>query len=293
MTKPKSITISGPFDARHVGGVSVPGATIPIVGIERSSTGLEPDEPPSHTFVATGNVEVPRRSNTIASSLSRPSLRLKTSISLLRGRSNSHSPDTHRRSGPEPHNTSPQNDMPVQSLRKKPSSSRFWQREHHDALPKEAVAKQKEAEKENIPIAERPKPIEKDYPPLKVKTSMVHIAEASITNPYEYHPPPQSTTAQIQRMPSQMTTTHIQRMPSQKQLPPVRPKRADSGTAIDFDNVPVDERPLGFKEILAVSSFQERMALYKKTRDYWAHAEHGLGEWVGRAGGRRAVASRV
>jgi hypothetical protein len=44
---------------------------------------------------------------------------------------------------------------------------------------------------------------------------------------------------------------------------------------------------LGFKEILAVKSLEERMALYKKTRDYWASTDHGLEEWMGRAGVRR------
>jgi hypothetical protein len=63
-----------------------------------------------------------------------------------------------------------------------------------------------------------------------------------------------------------------------------RPKRADSGTAIDFDDVPVEERPMGFKEIMAVKSFAERMECYRKTREYWAKADHGLGEWVGKAG---------
>ncbi|KAF2195691.1 hypothetical protein K469DRAFT_699284 [Zopfia rhizophila CBS 207.26] len=68
-----------------------------------------------------------------------------------------------------------------------------------------------------------------------------------------------------------------------KPLPPVRPARADSGTAIDLTSVPVNERPLGFQEIIAVKSFAERMALYKRTRDYWATADHGLDEWVEKA----------
>jgi hypothetical protein len=74
-----------------------------------------------------------------------------------------------------------------------------------------------------------------------------------------------------------------------------RPKRADSGTAIDFSDALSQRKPLGFKEIIAVSSLEQRMALYKKTREYWATADHGLDEWVGKAGSgpRRAVYSHA
>lgn len=45
---------------------------------------------------------------------------------------------------------------------------------------------------------------------------------------------------------------------------------------------------------MAVQSLAERMALYKKTREYWAYADHGLVEWTGRAGGPKVmVASRA
>jgi hypothetical protein len=83
--------------------------------------------------------------------------------------------------------------------------------------------------------------------------------------------------------------------PRMKETPPplpVRPRRADSGTAIEFDNLPVAERPMGFKEIAAMQSYRDRMALYEKTRDYWANAEHGLAEWTGRSGGPRTVQLR-
>jgi hypothetical protein len=199
MTRSRTITISGPFDARHVGGVSIPGTTVPIVGMQRSNSTLEPDEIPTHLNMS-AKPEAPRRSNTIAHSLSRPSLRLKTSISRLRGRSSSNSPDTYRR---------------------------------------------REREREPTPIS-RPEP------------------ERAVSS----------------------------RPTSAKKLP-TRPKRADSGTAIEFHHVPADERPLGFKEILAVKSFSERMELYKKTRDYWATADHGLDEWVGRSAVRQPLVARV
>ncbi|KAF2205227.1 hypothetical protein GQ43DRAFT_488243 [Delitschia confertaspora ATCC 74209] len=64
-----------------------------------------------------------------------------------------------------------------------------------------------------------------------------------------------------------------------------RPIRSDSGvsvsgTAIDLSSVPLSERPLGFKEIMRISSLEERMKLYRRTREYWAQADHGLNEWV-------------
>lgn len=272
MAKPKSRTISAPFDARHVGGVSIPGATIPIVGIARSSTSLEPDTAPSHTFVAHGNVEVPRRSHTIAASLGRPSLKLKTSISLLRGRSNSKSPIT------ESANEISKEEMSVNSLRKKTSTSRFWQKTHHET-----------------PVFEFPQQDDRGraFPPAsfhtevsvtRSKPSHPLVSSMPASNPYVYQapplpppPPPPPPPATELRLPAPP------RAPGQKTLPAVRPKRADSGTAIDFDDVPAQERPLGFREILVVSSFAERMALYKKTRDYWAHADHGLDEWVDRS----------
>ncbi|KAK7187322.1 uncharacterized protein CC84DRAFT_1200641 [Paraphaeosphaeria sporulosa] len=267
MTKPKSRTISAPFDARHVGGVSIPGATVPIVGIERSSTSLEPDNAPSHTFVAHGNIEVPRRSHTIASTLGRPSLTLKTSISLLRGRSNSNA------QAPEPTDGSLKGEMSVHSLRKKTSTSRFWQKAHHES-----------------PVAESPKedkgamrafPPHKETPVLRTKPSHPFMPSLPTANPYVYQAPPVPSPPPPPA--SELRQTPPQRAPTQKKLPVVRSKRADSGTAIDFDDVPAEERPLGFREILAVSSFSERMALYKKTRDYWAHADHGLVEWVDRS----------
>ncbi|KAF9733012.1 hypothetical protein PMIN06_006872 [Paraphaeosphaeria minitans] len=238
MTKPKSRTISAPFDARHVGGVSIPGATVPLAGLERASTSLEPDTAPSHTFVTYGNIEVPRRSHTIAWTIGRPSLTLKTSISLLRGRSNSNAP------APESTDGSSKGEMSVHSLRKKTSTSRFWQKAHHE-----------------LPVVESPQEDEeamRAFPPHKeTKTKFFYPSMPSVptANPYVYqaappHPPPPPSA-------SEMRPTPPQRAPTQKKLPAIRSKRADSGTAIDFNDVPVEERPLGFQEILAVSSFSE------------------------------------
>lgn len=46
---------------------------------------------------------------------------------------------------------------------------------------------------------------------------------------------------------------------------------------------PASDKPLGFKEILQIHSPAERINGYNKTRHYWAHADHGLGDWVSTA----------
>jgi hypothetical protein len=43
---------------------------------------------------------------------------------------------------------------------------------------------------------------------------------------------------------------------------------------------PTSDKPLGFKDILQIKSPAERINGYNTTRDYWAHADHGLGDWV-------------
>jgi hypothetical protein len=43
---------------------------------------------------------------------------------------------------------------------------------------------------------------------------------------------------------------------------------------------PLTDKPLGFRDIVNIKSTSERVASYKQTRDYWAHADHGLGDWL-------------
>lgn len=278
MAKPKSVTISAPFDARHVGGVNIPGAMIPISGVERSSTTLEPDITPSHTFVAHGNTEIPWRSNTIATSISRPSLKLKTSMSLLRGRSNSSADRTSakREETESPYENS-QADMSAHSLRTK--TSRFWHKTHHESPLVESAQKEEE-----VLEASRPVPLPKDLPILGPKQSLSPIPSIRTAGLYTYD------TSSLPPLPPVADMRPIVPPRTSSKLPlTVRPKRADSGTAIDFDDVLTEERPLGFKEILVVHSHAERMALYKKTREYWAHADYGLNEWVYRTGTKFTV----
>ncbi|PVI07452.1 hypothetical protein DM02DRAFT_327085 [Periconia macrospinosa] len=270
MSKPTTLRISAPFDARHVGGVSIPGATNPLRGTGPAPVPLEPDETPSHTFAATGNIEVPRRSNSIASSLSKPSLRLKTSLSLLRGRSQGNSPSPmsahqNKKEGESPMeytNSSPHHSSPVQSVRKGLSSSRRWQRIHRD---------------EPTPVTSIIPPTTKaEVRPLHAEMSTRPLAP--VPSRVDLAPPPKATPHEYRVQPLLESTPTPPPKPPKTQ--PVRPRRADSGTAIDLDGVSPSERPLGFQQIRAVPSLAERMALYKKTREYWATADHGLTDWV-------------
>jgi hypothetical protein len=139
-----------------------------------------------------------------------------------------------------------------------------------------------------------PEPIREGYPPLQSRTPLARLT--TVSSVYTTYSDPE--TPQMSIMPQQSSAitrrySAVRRRPSplqdlssvpktQLSQPPARPKRKDSGTAIDFTNVPVQERPIPFKEIMAVASLPERMVMYKKTREYWASADHGLVEWTER-----------
>jgi hypothetical protein len=305
MAKPKTLIISGPMDARHVGGVNVMGNGGPNVdNYFITTTAIVPDELPSHTFVAIGKTEVPRRSETIATTIRRPSISLKRSLSKLRRKSNSHQFEAHGKSENEHQTDKPMSRSETANhygpLRMRTSMSRLRQRvgldrDLYDALP---VFKTPSPKPEIVP-----EPIHKDGPPLPDKRALARLTTtSSIYSDFE----PVRTNVVSRQQPSvnQLQSSIIRRHPSsierqlsnaKQQSPqlPSRPKRADSGTAIDLNNVPVQERPIPFKEIMAVSSFAERMAMYKKTREYWASADHGLATWTERAKvGPRAAVTR-
>ncbi|KAH7091140.1 hypothetical protein FB567DRAFT_266530 [Paraphoma chrysanthemicola] len=298
MAKSKALLISGPMDARHVGGVNVSSSAQPsMVESYFAKPNIEPDELPSHTFVAHGKVEVPRRSNTITSTIRRPSISIKRSLSTLRTSSIAQLSDLH-------HNTMVQRQNSVQAarsestranrpLRMQSSLSRLRQKV---GLDKDVNADVSESTTPAFDFDNAPKPLPKDitYLPIRRPLSPITLPTASSKPEPEFH----RTSQTPQRKPSS-TRRHMSS--EQKPLPaqpqdmsrPTRPKRADSGTAIDLDNVPVDERPLGFKDIQAMRSFPERMRQYERAREYWAHADHGLTEWNGNVIGSRSVMTRA
>ena len=272
VTPPKARLISGPMHARHVGGVSITGGTGGNTSLDSyfAPTSLEPDELPSHTYAASGKFEVPRRSNTFTQAVRRPSLSLKRSISRLRSGSGSRGSEGHKRSQsdnrPTMYTTKSDPAVPSinQSIQRKPSpiSARpnmglGWELYDSPVRPNSP-------EHDTVPA-----PPPKDYPRLNPKISTYSMSAYSVVTDYE-QPPRKETPPPL----------------------PVRPRRADSGTAVEFNDVHAEKRPMGFKEIAAIQSYKGRMALYEKTRDYWANAEHGLAEWTGRTGGPRTVQLR-
>lgn len=271
-TPPKSRLISGPMHARHVGGVSITGGTGGNTSLDSyfAPTSLEPDELPSHTYAANGTTEVPRRSNTFTNAVRRPSLTVKRSISRLRSGTGSRSSEGHKRSQSDNRalTTSTSSiqtgSLQGQSIQRKPSPlpslpniGLGWDMDDATTRP------------HSPELSVTPAPPPKDDQKLGSKISMYSMSAYSVAADYD--------------------------LPKKKEIaPPLpsRPRRADSGTAIEFDHLPVQERPPGFQEIAATQSYKERMALYEKARDYWANAEHGLAEWTGRTGGPRTMQLR-
>jgi hypothetical protein len=280
MAKSKTLIISGPMDAKHVGGINVMGNRGLNIDNYFTSTAIVPDDSPSHTFMAVGKTEIPRRSDTIASTIRRPSISLKRSISKLRRSSSSHPSEPHHKveneqplDKPMSRSESPNTHRP---LRMQSSMSRLRQRV---GLDRELYVHDRKA-LARLTTASSIYTTMSDSEPAR--TSILPHRQSSII---------QRQSSTIPRRPSP-----IERQPSnanqQPPQPPSRPTRADSGTAIDFNNIPVQERPIPFKEIMAVSSFADRMAMYKKTREYWASADHGLVTWTERAVGPKATTAR-
>ncbi|KAL6707636.1 hypothetical protein ACN47E_003986 [Coniothyrium glycines] len=315
MVKTKVSMISGPMNAKHVGGVSV----ITDAGIDSyfRPAALEPDEVLSHTFAAPGKIEALRRADTVASSIRRPSVALTRSISKIRGTDFLyHLEDQHDSRMDQDCPILTSNAAGARPLRMQSSLSRLRQRV---GLDRELH----EPDRKGSPEPEfAPHPPDRSHQRLNVRRSFARLATTSSVHstaavfedarssifmePNDDESRHQQPT--IRRKPTivQQQSLLSKRHPSPRPRlgpapavsygqdhsnPPRRPHRADSGTAIDFRNVPIDEQPLGFKEITAVRSFGDRMALYKKTREYWAHADHGLIDWTKSAIGPRAVST--
>jgi hypothetical protein len=311
MPKSKVLVISGPINAKHVGGINVMGGMQPsILDSYFDKPSLEPDELPRHTFAAAGNIEVPRRSDTISGAILRPSLSLRSSFSKLRRKSVSHLSEKNRTNEPTSRDMTSRGRSDSTETRRSPrplrmqsSLSRLRQRVGLDRDLYESPPSSKPSSPEPDVI---PGPIQEGYAPLPVRRLFSRDASYSSRGPEPHRP---ATSAQMHRQPSfaspQASTIHRRPSPTSympavtpevatpARKPPSRPKRADSGTAIAFDDIPTQHRPLPFQEIMAVQSLAERMDMYKRTREYWACADHGLVEWTGRASGPKRAQARV
>ncbi|CAG5184856.1 uncharacterized protein ALTATR162_LOCUS11116 [Alternaria atra] len=290
MAKTKTLIISGPMNAKHVGGVNVLGNSSSNLDTYFPSTSIVPDERPSHTFVAIGRTEVPRRSDTVAGTLRRPSVSLTRSLSKLRRSSTSHHTELARGAGENQQVDSQigKSDNASRPLRVQSSMSRLRQRVGLDRELYDTAPTSKTRTPEPQPI---PELVRRDYLPLQDTRALARLTTtSSIYSTTDLDLPKTGITRKqqpvvVQRRPSPLE----RRPPTANAQTPARSKRADSGTAIDFANIPVQERPIPFKEIMATPTLAERMAMYKKTREYWAHADHGLIAWTERAAGPKVV----
>ncbi|KAF2853857.1 hypothetical protein T440DRAFT_292047 [Plenodomus tracheiphilus IPT5] len=299
-TKPKISMISGPMDVKHVGGVSIMGHTGLDIDHYFTQTSLEPDEVPSHTFVATGKTEI-KRSGTIGHAIRRPSMSLKDSATHTRSKSISHHPEAQQlRNHYSQSQAIARSDSVTSSqpLRIRPSISRLRRRVGLD--------KDVSATAISVPSAEASgnnRQAQTDHSPLNVQTSRAYDTVASSIHSTASDHVPMSTGATSYRQtppaqwPLPSTQQHsllVQHKPRRTNTtasrPPARPHRADSGTAIAMTDDLNKPRPIPFKEIMAVDSFAERMKLYEKTRTYWAYADHGLVDWTGRAAAPKPAA---
>ncbi|KAJ6203263.1 hypothetical protein J3E72DRAFT_178365 [Bipolaris maydis] len=267
MAKTKTIVISQPMDARHVGGVNIMGSGSSSLDNYFNHNEAEPNErsPSGPDGV---KLETRGRSDTVPVNTRRPGLSWKDSFSRLRQKS--FSPNSRSRRGSEESPT---------PLRTRRSTTRLGQSIglESDSDNSTPVSKSRTFQPELA--SARPTTASSIYSTAtKLEPyNAITTSERKVTWNEQYLPPP-----------GERKLSEASIRPAQ---PWAKPKRTDSGTAIDFTHVPVEERPIPFQEIMAVPSLSERLAMYKKTRDYWATADHGLGEWVERAASSKIIAA--
>jgi hypothetical protein len=310
MAKAKALVISGPMNAQHVGGINVlGGAQRSVFDSYFDKTVLEPDERPSHTYVATGSIEVPKSSDTVANTIRRRSVSLRRSYSDLRKNSTSHVTEpqsttvTDQKMAVQRANTIASKE-PVRSLRKQTSLSRLRQKV---GLDRELYEYPPAARVVDPELEIAPAPLKKNSPRLHARKPLPRSASEGTSKHRGTTQPSRSTS--VHREPpsnyydnsvgdqhhtpaSHQPLSRSITVPSTSKRP-VKSERIDSGTAIHVDKVPSQQRPSPFQEIMAVKSLEERMALYKKTREYWAYADHGLIDWTGRASGPKPTYGRT
>lgn len=295
MAKAKTIVISGPMDAKHVGGVNILGNGVSSLSSYFNHSGVMPAEPSSSQGLdKTKHVEARGRSDTVPSPSGRPGLSLKQSFSRLRQKSfsparhggrDATAADGHGASQGEKTSSSPSGHLTAQSST---TLSRHKVGLDSDSDDTASITRGRTLAPQNLSDSHAetasisPDRRVPSRPPTSSSSSFIHFSMPNFD--------PHLTSSTVQRKPigtpsrsrspSQHSTTTSTTNPTHPPEPHRKAHRTDSGTAIDFKDVPVEERPVPFQEIMAVPSLQARMAMYKKTREYWATADHGLSEWV-------------
>lgn len=324
ITTTSMIIISRPMDVRHVDGIVVKGVTRlqPAESFERHS--LRSDEPLSHGSLANGQTELPPRMNNIVNALRKPGLSKGIRPLKLRGASfSSMKNDCSNLNMSQSQingifNSSNKNE--VQPLKMRSSMSRLrkkigldrdlWEQNTVSREAPSQIGIMPEPLEQNISHSQIGRPDTRPNIPSSIYSAseMVKNINPHSENLSDSPPLPRSRPSLIRK--KEVPTNHPTYTTQHDGLPPGPPsrsisqepsrdevhsrvKRADSGTAINFHDTPIDERPLGFQQIMAMRNFQDRMAQYKKTREFWAHADHGLIDWTGLAIAPKADIKRM
>ncbi|KAI8938856.1 hypothetical protein NX059_004717 [Plenodomus lindquistii] len=292
MHKPKISMISGPMDAKHVAGVNVMGYTGSSIDDYFTKTALEPDVLPSQDFVATGETEVLKRSDTIAHAIRRPNFSVKGSAIHTRSKTISHHPDERRSRGDgaeSPRSLARADSvMDSQSVKMRPSISRLRRRVGLDKDKSSAIVIVPSAADDvkdglvqtHYTSSHAQSPQSGDSVASSIYFTVsdhIHTNIGIATS--QQTPTYQSQVPVAQRSFQEDPTTTI----TDTSRPPTRPGHEDSGIVVAASNTLNKPQPIPFKEIMAVQSLAERMKLYENTRNYWAYADHGLVDWTGRA----------
>ena len=290
MAKTKAIIISKPMDAKHIGGFNIVASSGQNLHNYFPSAEMIPDERSSHTFVAIGKTEEPRHSDTIASTIRRPSVSLKRSLPRLRRKSFSHHPGA-RRGSEERHRVDSQLQRPDIT-----TTHKLLAVQPNTSISRQRVASDHDVDG-TIPVSQSPTPEAEDIlEPMQDTSSKPGgnraLARLTTTSSIystatDFHIVSMSTALQRKPVANQQRSLPSKYTPLDGNTfmpqPPEKISHPESSAAIDISGVPIEERPIPFRDIMAVSSLSERMTMYKKTRDYWATADHGLLEWVERA----------
>ncbi|USP75236.1 uncharacterized protein yc1106_02510 [Curvularia clavata] len=295
MPRSKAIVISQPMDARHVGGVNVQGSGASSIDNYFNNTEVNSDEQSPPSADAAKKAETRGRSDT---NPRRSGVSWKDSFSRLRQKS--FSPHSRSRRGSEDRHmmesqVKNQAETPESSAtapKTQPSATRLGQQVGFESDSDDsASASRKRTDK----IQHASSQLQEVTCTPHDKKALARLTTTSSVYSTTTNLDPTNATTSFQRKPlvneysifpieRNMTGPNAHTSESR-----AKSKRSDSGTAIEFDNIPAEQRPVPFREIMAIPSLNERLAMYKKTRDYWATADHGLGEWVGLAAGPKSI----
>ena len=127
-------------------------------------------------------------------------------------------------------------------------------------------------------------PMQSDLTQEVSPASGLHVVNSALNPEAVDIPPRLSAEIHQDAKPKDPTAEDSEKKPTE----PSPPNPAVSATLIQEPTAispvtPTSDKPLGFRDIVNMKSTPERITNYNKTRDYWAQADHGLGDWIASA----------